>query len=130
MMYRDFQDVKLSALGMGAMRLPVVDGDDSKIDEAAAFAMVDEAMARGVNYYDTAWGYHNGNSELVMGKALARHPLKAHFPNLLIEVDGGINLENAHIVREAGTDVLIAGTAVFTAKDPEQAIRQLRGEPV
>ena len=51
-------------------------------------------------------------------------------PNLLIEVDGGINLENAHIVREAGTDVLIAGTAVFTAKDPEQAIRQLRGEPV
>ena len=74
MMYRDFQDVKLSALGMGAMRLPVVDGDDSKIDEAAAFAMVDEAMARGVNYYDTAWGYHNGNSELVMGKALARHP--------------------------------------------------------
>ena len=74
MMYRDFQDVKLSALGMGAMRLPVVEGDDSKIDEAAAFAMVDEAMARGVNYYDTAWGYHNGNSELVMGKALARHP--------------------------------------------------------
>ena len=74
MIYRDFQDVKLSALGMGAMRLPVVDGDDSKIDEAAALAMVDEAMARGVNYYDTAWGYHNGNSELVMGKALARHP--------------------------------------------------------
>lgn len=74
MIYRDFQDVKLSTLGMGAMRLPVVDGDDSKIDEAAAFAMVDEAMARGVNYYDTAWGYHNGNSELVMGKALARHP--------------------------------------------------------
>ena len=48
----------------------------------------------------------------------------------LIEVDGGINLENAHIVREAGTDVLIAGTAVFTAKDPEQAIQLLRGEPV
>ena len=74
MMYRDFQDVKLSALGMGAMRLPVVDGDDSKIDEAAAFAMVDEAMARGVNYYDTAWGYHSGNSELVLGRALADIP--------------------------------------------------------
>ena len=74
MIYRDFQDVKLSALGMGAMRLPVVDGDDSKIDEAAAFAMVDEAMARGVNYYDTAWVYHGGNSELAIGRALAAYP--------------------------------------------------------
>ena len=44
MIYRDFQDLKLSALGMGAMRLPVVDGDDARIDEAAAFEMVDLAM--------------------------------------------------------------------------------------
>ena len=74
MIYKEFQDLKLSALGMGCMRLPVVDGDDAKVDEAATFQMVDEAMAGGVNYYDTAWGYHSGNSELVMGKALARHP--------------------------------------------------------
>lgn len=74
MIYRDFQDLKLSALGMGAMRLPVVDGDDARIDEAAAFEMVDLAMKSGVNYYDTAWGYHNGNSELVMGKSLGPLP--------------------------------------------------------
>ena len=74
MIYRDFQDLKLSALGFGAMRLPVIDGDDSRIDEAAALRMVDTAMQSGINYYDTAWGYHGENSELVMGKALARYP--------------------------------------------------------
>ncbi len=74
MIYRAFQDIQLSNLGMGAMRLPVISGNDGQIDEAAVFRMVDQAMAGGVNYYDTAWGYHNGQSEIVMGKALARYP--------------------------------------------------------
>ena len=74
MFYRDFQGKKLSALGFGMMRLPVIDGKDSQIDEAAALHMVDIAMENGVNYYDTAWGYHSENSELVAGKALARYP--------------------------------------------------------
>ena len=74
MIYNNFQDIRLSALGFGAMRLPVIEGDDSRIDEAAALRMVDTAMANGINYYDTAWGYHGENSELVLGKALARYP--------------------------------------------------------
>ena len=74
MIYRDFQGIRLSALGMGAMRLPVVNGNDAEIDSAATEEMVAYAMEQGVNYYDTAWGYHNGNSELVMGKALAKYP--------------------------------------------------------
>lgn len=62
MIYKDFQNLKLSALGMGAMRLPVVDGNDAVIDEAATAEMVAYAVRNGVNYFDTAWGYHNGNS--------------------------------------------------------------------
>ena len=79
MIYRTFQDLKLSALGMGAMRLPVLEGDDSKIDEAAAARMVACAMERGVNYYDTAWGYHSGNSERVMGRILKAYPRDRFF---------------------------------------------------
>lgn len=74
MIYREFQDLKLSALGMGAMRLPVIDGDDARIDEETAAGMVSYAMSHGINYYDTAWGYHKGNSELVMGKLLKKYP--------------------------------------------------------
>lgn len=72
MIYRDFKDLKLSDLGLGAIRLPVVDGDDYVIDEPAATAMVDHAMEQGINYYDTAWGYHGGHSEEVLGRALAK----------------------------------------------------------
>lgn len=74
MVYKDFQGEKLSALGMGAMRLPVLNGDDSRIDEAAVEQMVDYAMEHGIHYYDTAWGYHGGQSELVMGRVLRRYP--------------------------------------------------------
>ena len=97
MIYRDFQDLKLSALGMGAMRLPVVDGDESKIDEAASFAMVDEAMNSGINYYDTAWGYHSGNSELVMGKALSRYSREKFY---LASKFPGYDLSNMPKVKE------------------------------
>ena len=74
MIYRAFQNTRLSNLGMGCMRLPVIDGDDSRIDEPTVFRMVDAAMAAGINYYDTAWGYHAGNSETAIGRALARYP--------------------------------------------------------
>lgn len=79
MIYKDFQDLKLSALGMGAMRLPTVGGDDAQIDSAATERMVDYALDHGVNYFDTAWGYHSGNSETVMGRALGRHPRESYY---------------------------------------------------
>lgn len=73
MIFRNFQDIRLSALGLGAMRLPVVDGNDAQIDAAAVAEMVAYAMEHGINYYDTAWGYHSGNSEIEIGKALSAY---------------------------------------------------------
>ncbi len=70
MIYKDFQDIKLSALGMGCMRLPVCEGDNSRIDVTKTKQMIAYAFEKGINYFDTAWGYHDGNSELIMGEIL------------------------------------------------------------
>ncbi len=97
MVYRPFQDKQLSTLGMGAMRLPVIDGDDNRIDEQAAEKMVAYGMEHGINYYDTAWGYHSGQSELVMGKLLSRYPRDSFY---LATKFPGYDLSNMDKVEE------------------------------
>lgn len=97
MIYKQFQDLQLSALGMGAMRLPTVGGDDGKIDVEATKEMVAYAMEHGVNYYDTAWGYHNGNSEWVMGEVLSAYPRESFY---LATKFPGYDLNNMPKVRE------------------------------
>ncbi len=74
MIYKDFKGKKLSALGLGCMRLPTVLGIDAKINEKRTAEMVQYAFEKGINYFDTAWGYHSGKSEPVMGKILKNYP--------------------------------------------------------
>ncbi|WP_025323115.1 aldo/keto reductase [Deferrisoma camini] len=63
--------LRVSALGLGCMRLPTVGGDETRIDEAAAGALVRRALELGVNYLDTAYPYHGGESERFLGRVLA-----------------------------------------------------------
>ena len=77
MIYNEACGENLSRLGFGCMRLPQT--PDKAIDEAHLQRMVDYALAHGVNYFDTAWPYHGGHSELAVGRALARHPRQSWF---------------------------------------------------
>jgi predicted aldo/keto reductase-like oxidoreductase len=95
MIFKKFQDIKLSALGMGCMRLPV--DANKEIDMAKTAEMVEYAISKGVNYFDTAWGYHGGKSETAMGEILSKYPresfcLASKFP--------GYDLKNMNKIEE------------------------------
>ena len=97
MIYRDFQGIKLSGLGMGNMRLPVVDGNDSKVDLAEAEKIIDYAYEHGVNYFDTAYGYHGGTSEAAVRNALSKYPRESYY---LATKFPGYDLSNMPKVKE------------------------------
>ena len=97
MIYRKFQDIQLSGLGLGMMRLPVLNGNDAAVDESAAAEMIDYAYKNGINYFDTAWGYHDGNSELVAGKCLSGYPRESYY---LASKFPGYDLANMDSVEE------------------------------
>ena len=72
MQYRRFGklDWEVSVLGFGAMRLPLVDKETGKVDEPEAIRMMRYAIDHGVNYIDTAYPYHAGQSEVIVGNTL------------------------------------------------------------
>lgn len=72
MQYRDFCGEKVSLLGLGCMRFPTI-RETGEIDEAETERLIDIAYEGGINYYDTAYIYHGGKSENVVGKALSKY---------------------------------------------------------
>ncbi len=109
MIYKNFADIRLSALGMGCMRLPCIDGDNSKIDLEATKEMVAYAINHGVNYFDTAWGYHNGQSEPIMGQVLSDYPresfyLASKFPGYDLSLMGKVEEIFARQLERCGVD--------------------------
>ena len=97
MIFNDFQNIKISSLGFGTMRLPCENDDEKKPDLSAVCDMVDEAIKSGVNYFDTAWGYHDGLSEITLGKALSRYSRESYF---LADKFPGYDLGNMPKVKE------------------------------
>ncbi len=73
MIYSNFNGSKISMLGFGSMRLPTV-VNDGDIDIEKTRKLVETAFESGIDYFDTAWGYHEGNSETVLGSILKYYP--------------------------------------------------------
>ena len=77
MYYNTFKDKQLSALGLGCMRFPTL--ADGTIDIEKTTAIVDYAIKNGINYFDTAWVYHNEQSETVVGDILSGYPRESFY---------------------------------------------------
>jgi len=73
---KKYKNLDISAIGFGAMRLPQKDGEP---DIEKTQKMVDYAMEHGINYYDTAWFYHGGKSELAVGKVMKKYPRYSYY---------------------------------------------------
>lgn len=80
MYYRSFKDKKISLLGFGAMRFPTVEENGERVvDLGLTEKMIDTAVGCGVNYFDTAWPYHGGMSERILGKILSKYPRESYY---------------------------------------------------
>jgi predicted aldo/keto reductase-like oxidoreductase len=125
MIYRKFENLNLSALGLGAMRLPVLNNSYREVDEAETAKMVSLALERGINYFDTAYGYHDGKSEVALGKALAQRPRESFY---LADKFPGYDLSNMDKVDSIFEEQLRrCGRGLFRLLSFPQCLREKRG---
>lgn len=79
MYYKKFHSLNLSALGMGSLRLPMEKENPDRIDREAAGKVIEQALAGGINYIDTAYTYQNGDSERFLGETLSKYPRDSYY---------------------------------------------------
>ncbi|TYC83655.1 oxidoreductase [Acetobacterium wieringae] len=110
MIYQDFKNEKLSALGFGGMRLPTIgEGFFAPVNQEEAAQMVDGAIKNGVNYFDTAYGYHGGDSERAMGEILKNYPrdsfyLASKFPGYEVRESWDAKAQFEEQLEKCGVD--------------------------
>lgn len=95
MEYKKFNDLNISRLGMGNMRLPECDGH---IDEEAAGQIIDRAIEGGVNYFDTAWMYHSFGSQKFLGEAMKKYPRDSFY--LATKYHNGFDVDHKTMFEE------------------------------
>lgn len=109
MIYKSFCGENVSMLGLGNMRLPKLEGKGESIDREKAEAILRHAYNSGINYFDTAYRYHGGESELFVGEVLSTLPRDSYFlaskmPGHMMELkDGKLGFKGYLAGKEAAT---------------------------
>jgi hypothetical protein len=94
MYYKKFKDIRISALGFGGLRLPTENGNPNRIDRLQGQKMIDMAIERGINYFDTAFTYQNGDSERFFGEALTKYPRENYYLATKFYAGSGSGIED------------------------------------
>ncbi|MCI8631440.1 MAG: aldo/keto reductase, partial [Firmicutes bacterium] len=95
-MYRKpFKDKEISALGFGGLRFPMEENNPNRIDREKGQQLIDAAIVGGINFFDTAYTYQDGDSERFLGEALAKYPRDSYFLSTKFYADAGVTIEEA-----------------------------------
>ena len=95
MIYKPFKNREVSMLGLGCLRFPLEAGSKNRIDRGATEKVIDAAFRNGINYFDTALIYQDGDSERVLGELLTKYPRESYMLATKFNPDAGLDIETA-----------------------------------